>query len=178
MCFIWCHIVCFRLFHFSQKEYIFVVVVVDVASHRLKFNLKIRLERVLANCEATDEYIRNIQENTAENEQRICELDRSVSEALTALCNAAASEISQMTVAGIESDDDEELLTNFVNQKRRERRQGCCYAWSYRLKAKIFFRSNHISKLLSLHLRFGFISNIVQLKCHFIIIFCFVLYFD
>ncbi|EGD79261.1 hypothetical protein PTSG_09985 [Salpingoeca rosetta] len=82
-----------------------------------------RLERVLANCAATDEYIRSIRKSAAENAERIRTLDQKVQEALVALSDAAAGEISQMTDEGLESDDDEELLTNFVNQKKRERRR-------------------------------------------------------
>ena len=82
-----------------------------------------RLERVLANCAATDEYIESIKRSASENEARIRALDNSVREALVALSDAAANEISTMADEGLESDDDEELLTNFVNQKRRERRR-------------------------------------------------------
>jgi hypothetical protein len=81
-----------------------------------------QLERVLYTCQETDAHIASLRAAAQSNSDRIKSLDKSLAEALDKLSLAAAEEIVGMVDEGLESDDDEELLSVFVNEKRHAMR--------------------------------------------------------
>jgi hypothetical protein len=82
-----------------------------------------QLTKVLVTCERTNTYIQQLQADRVSNEEELGHLELQTGEALDALAAAAAEEIVRMVDEGMESDDDEHMLTDFVNRKQQGRRR-------------------------------------------------------